>query len=59
MKTILSVVLALAMTCAVGAQVKVGDKAVWPEAKALGFTKMKSLNEGKGKLVLLEYFAYW
>ncbi|MEY4674559.1 MAG: hypothetical protein RL148_2343 [Planctomycetota bacterium] len=41
------------------AQIEVGQKAVLPEAKTLGFTKMKSLAETRGKLVLLEYFAYW
>ncbi len=41
------------------AQVEVGQKAVLPEAKTLGFTKMKSLAETRGKLVLLEYFAFW
>lgn len=41
------------------AQIEVGQKAVLPEAKSLGFTKMKSLAETRGKLVLLEYFAYW
>jgi len=41
------------------AQIEVGQKAVLPEAKNLGFTKMKSLAETRGKLVLLEYFAYW
>ncbi len=41
------------------AQIEIGQKAVLPEAKTLGFTKMKSLAETRGKLVLLEYFAYW
>jgi len=41
------------------AQIEVGQNAVLPEAKTLGFTKMKSLAETRGKLVLLEYFAYW
>lgn len=47
------------LSCAISAQVKVGDKAAWPEAKSLGYTKMKTINEAKGKLVLLEYFAFW
>ena len=41
------------------AQIEIGQKAVLPEAKTLGFTKMKSLAETRGKLVLLEYFAFW
>ena len=48
----------LAASAALG-QVKVGDKAPPIKAKELLNAKIKSLDELKGRLILVEYFAYW
>lgn len=52
-----------ALLCALGsaatAEVAVGDKAVAIQAEKIVNTKLKSLKELKGSLVLYEYFAHW
>jgi hypothetical protein len=49
MKSLLSVVLAFLMTCAVGAQVKVGDKAVWPESEGSRLHQDEIAERGQGQ----------
>ncbi len=52
---------AVACVLAVGAhaEVKVGDKAAEIKADKILNSKLKSLKEVRGSLVLYEYFAYW
>jgi hypothetical protein len=53
-------IVALAISAAgLSAQLKVGDKAPAIKVDSILHPKMKSINETKGKLVLLDYFAFW
>ncbi len=56
---ILAIVVAGLATPAAFGQLKVGDKAPSIKAKELLNTKIKSLDELKGRVILLEYFAHW
>ena len=60
MKFTTCLVILLALVASTGsAQLDVGDKAPEIKVSEFGNTKIKSLSELKGRLILYEFFAHW
>ncbi|MBI4879886.1 MAG: hypothetical protein HY812_09550 [Planctomycetes bacterium] len=57
--SVLAVLALAAMTSDAAGDLGVGDSAPAVSAEKLLNTKLKSLDDLKGKLVLFEYFAWW